>query len=48
MFHCDFSNNGIASLASWFVTCMYCCRASCCISDSPSMLTSAILSRFRL
>lgn len=33
-FHCDLSSSGTASLTSWLVIWVYCCRASCWLGDS--------------
>lgn len=33
-FHCDLVSSGMASFASWFVNCIYCCKASCWLGDS--------------
>ena len=42
-FHCDRSSKGTASLTSWPVTSVYCCKAACWVADSVPMSNSPSL-----
>lgn len=40
-FHSDLDSSGMASFASWFVSCINCCSASCWLGDSCPVSSAA-------